>query len=350
MPSVSFFKSNEFFDTFFTSISRSVKQRDSLKILSSSLETSDFLLKLLFNDYNLRNKYFGRQKDDYVFITLNLDTETDIQALDQKLIQFFNEEFEYFFTSLQEIGIYLQTHNLTAVLIVTGENQVLFRYGLSYNFLFDGRLVVLDITDFKHDYFNKVLDARIPESDLRKLVEFRLKELGHQASSDEILNEIKGDITKLDKAIVESAQKSMPLVSQRKAEDIVEQQKPEIVLPLQVESTPKPVATPKSPVLVKPAVTPSPKPVAAPKPQAPLQSGMPQLTAREQGVFDLLEANKFVSRSEIARSVWGESGASASDDAIDQVISRLRRKFVQAGYPKSYITSKKGEGIVFGDF
>ncbi len=75
-----------------------------------------------------------------------------------------------------------------------------------------------------------------------------------------------------------------------------------------------------------------------------------KLTAREQSILDALRERTSISRQEVAIIAWGEEkGAQATDDAIDQVLSRLRKKLVNAGYPKTYITSVKGEGVFLNE-
>ena len=74
------------------------------------------------------------------------------------------------------------------------------------------------------------------------------------------------------------------------------------------------------------------------------------LTPREESIFTALKEKMFISRLELAEIAWGKvKGSKASNDAIDQVISRLRKKFVQAGYPRDYIFAKKGEGVGLND-
>lgn len=86
------------------------------------------------------------------------------------------------------------------------------------------------------------------------------------------------------------------------------------------------------------------------KPQTASTTNAVGLTEREQMIYDALLQKKFLSRDEFAEIVWGEDAKSkANPDAIDQIISRLRRKFVKAGYDKKYITSKKGEGILINE-
>lgn len=71
---------------------------------------------------------------------------------------------------------------------------------------------------------------------------------------------------------------------------------------------------------------------------------------REQALLTkFIEAqNKALSREEIARTLWPKiEDGSYSDWALDSHISRIRRKLISIGLPKSILTTKKGQGVSF---
>lgn len=69
---------------------------------------------------------------------------------------------------------------------------------------------------------------------------------------------------------------------------------------------------------------------------------------QERSVVQLLvqRMGKIVSRDDVAQAVWGASWREAySDWAIDQLISRIRKKCLALNVPKSTIQSVKGKGF-----
>lgn len=72
------------------------------------------------------------------------------------------------------------------------------------------------------------------------------------------------------------------------------------------------------------------------------------LSAQELIVFDLLEAKveTIVTKDDVAKAIWGDEWEdSYSDWAIDKLISNLRKKLKEAGYPKT-IKAFKGKGVM----
>ncbi len=287
-------------DLYFMIVS-SLKRGDSTLLLCKSVIESTAFLNTLFNDYKTRTKYFGRQRDDYAFFESNLNGETDIRLIDQKFLESIVLEFEQSFTELTEVKNYLESRNLTLVVMLQSDESQLLRYFLSYKFIFGEHIVFLYLSNKENLYFDNVINL----SELVDWVE---------------------SITESEESVLPGELQFLP----QDAPEIVEEK---IVNPIRSET--------KSINKVK----------HEPRVHFPskVHSGQivePSLTARENLIYSMLKARTFVSRLDIAVSVWGEDGKTASDDAIDQVISRMRKKFVQAGYPKKYITSKKGEGVL----
>jgi hypothetical protein len=72
------------------------------------------------------------------------------------------------------------------------------------------------------------------------------------------------------------------------------------------------------------------------------------LSHQEHAVLQRLveQAGQVVGRDAIAKAIWGETWEDAySDWAIDQLISRLRKKCVELDLPKTTIQSVKGKGF-----
>jgi hypothetical protein len=71
------------------------------------------------------------------------------------------------------------------------------------------------------------------------------------------------------------------------------------------------------------------------------------LTKTEKKILLNLTENKKVSRDEISKVIWGENALnSISDYAIDQAVSRLRKKLDDIGLGGEIIKTLKGEGFV----
>jgi len=71
-----------------------------------------------------------------------------------------------------------------------------------------------------------------------------------------------------------------------------------------------------------------------------------KLTGTELKILTELQVNKKISRDEIAKSIWGDyAKASFSDYAIDQAMSRLRKKLTSLGFSADYIKTIKRFGF-----
>jgi DNA-binding winged helix-turn-helix (wHTH) protein len=71
-------------------------------------------------------------------------------------------------------------------------------------------------------------------------------------------------------------------------------------------------------------------------------------SSQEQQILRLFTAksNQIISREEIAESIWGINWSEKySDWAIDQIISRLRKKCTSLDLPKTFIRTVKGKGF-----
>ncbi len=73
-------------------------------------------------------------------------------------------------------------------------------------------------------------------------------------------------------------------------------------------------------------------------PLSPSQILLLQLLLRNEGVV--------VTREEIRQHVWGE-GMMVSDQAMDALVSRLRKRLHEADSEHEYITTRRGFGLIF---
>ncbi len=73
-------------------------------------------------------------------------------------------------------------------------------------------------------------------------------------------------------------------------------------------------------------------------PLSPSQILLLQLLLRNEGVV--------VTRDEIRQHVWGE-GMMVSDQAMDALVSRLRKRLHEADPDHEYITTRRGFGLIF---
>jgi hypothetical protein len=362
MSSVSFHKLYQHAEYAFRVISLSIHENRSARISSNSPRTAALLLDHLLGDYPTRKRFLGRQKDSLCYINLTLTDESDMTQLDTLVISLFSEQLGHSFSNVHEVGKYISDHDLTGVVILHNIPDSLMRAVLSYSFLFQNRLLFFDISQRNdHTYFPDQIDAMLPVSVVSDFVAENLEyyEVGGVLDTTQILDAVTHDPASIDRTII---QHLMMLNKQltikpvrRESEDgektVYHSEKTHSVIrnvvreqmPLVHKSTGPATNESKPKVAVQLPVSGS----NLPQSSVSAELGKVDLSAREEAIFSVLQSKQFISRDEIASVVWGE-GAQVSDDAIDQVISRLRRKFVQAGYPKSYITSKKGEGVLLG--
>lgn len=316
---------------------------DSVQVYSTTPNDTHALISFLFQDHNTRRVYMECQNQD-VLLSLPISENADGIALDTLLLTEASRVFGRQFDTLNELIAYTTSENIRLILLLSGENDSLLRYAFSYSFLFHGNVQYILLGNQITDYFTNSIDLSLPDSYVRETVLDRLNEYSLTFSIEEVLEAAEHSLLKIDHAIISLLIKKREMTSVTSPQISLDEKKPlhenkvqnSAPEPERQSSPNKTSPRPLSESLPTPAVQRNPV-------RKPLSNVA--LTPREQLLFDALYEKHFISRNEIAQIVWG---AEASDDAIDQVISRLRRKFVQAGYSKTYITSKKGEGIVLG--
>ena len=76
-----------------------------------------------------------------------------------------------------------------------------------------------------------------------------------------------------------------------------------------------------------------------------IESMSDKLTLKEVNVLRYLVKNRMITRELLAKIVWQKSINEVTADAIDQFMSRLRRKITNLGYSKDILKSRKGYGF-----
>jgi len=334
----------KFLESQFLEVSKFLKENSSFEIVSSSNYNIEFFVNSFFNDFSVRSKFLGKKINNYYFIDLsNLDA--DIGDIDFLVLKKLSDLIGIEFVNLASVLSFLDEQDRSVVIFANSEPNTFSRFLLSYSFILKNHVIYIFSSNQRTELTEKKIDLVFSEAFLNFIVERKIFEMDLQGvDSLKIVNLLNGNLKNLYPAII-GILKTPTEVSfeETPIEKIIEPIHTErdnfIEENIEVVGIPN-LEQYVEPLRQEPYVQ---KIESAPLP--PSFSNMPKLTSREDNVINTLHAKKFISRSEFASLVWGPEGAAASNDAIDQVISRLRRKFVKAGFPKNYIYSKKGEGI-----
>ncbi len=76
-----------------------------------------------------------------------------------------------------------------------------------------------------------------------------------------------------------------------------------------------------------------------------VESMSDKLTLKEINVLKYLVKHGMITRELLVKIVWQKSINEVTADAIDQFVSRLRRKLIKFGYSKNILKSRKGYGV-----
>jgi len=87
-----------------------------------------------------------------------------------------------------------------------------------------------------------------------------------------------------------------------------------------------------------------------PPDQSTEKIALPFLTLREQKIYQELVSKQETGRDFLAQIIWGDKSFDLySDWAIDKIMSRLRKKLYQNGYPAEKIKTVKGRGYKYDE-
>lgn len=325
-------------------LAKNLKLRKSTLLLSKNPQDSQLFLHNLINDYNTRSTYLGSQKDNFIFIDFSIFTEQSLESLDRELVDAVSEKVGVKFSNLEAVRDFLIKNDKVLLVSFETTGNVNPRYILSYKYVFGENIVFNCISDKRDLFFDEVIEVMFSEEFIKAYAAGLLKNLRIDLKDEEVVKKIAAGINKAEEVITESV--SQP---QGAREHIKEEPSQDIEKP----NVPVKTATVEEDVRELVDIRPVEKPVIKKSQTFELSGSLRSskepvnLTEREQQIYNVLKEKNFISRQKIAEIAWGKDSAkSASDDAIDQVISRLRKKFVNAGYDRRYISSRKGEGVV----
>lgn len=371
---------DNFFSLEFHKISQVIKDQQDAQIISEELNLTILLLEKLFNTYKLRVKYFSKKADEFINCFINSNDINDIAKLDEQFLQVINTENLLDIHSISELNEYIEQNELQLVISACLEDDALLRMLLTYKFYFGNRISFLIITtteklkieskvyltfseQFKKELFADNVINLSPKdesaealftnlrTDLQSIRDelFHLKELvAHK--SPHIENE-----APIQNTAVEAFKYDAPvIVLDKEHPGPVDAAKPEqltVDLPEIYDlSTPQTVQEKNYAAFQDKSfndIREETAQISSPKTSTLKE---PILTPREKEIYKELKRKKFISRLHLAEIAVGRQAApSMKADAIDQIISRLRRKFVQAGFAKNYIAVRKGQGVVINE-
>jgi DNA-binding winged helix-turn-helix (wHTH) protein len=349
-------------------------KKKSIFLCSQDLDPT-FFVNYFFSNEGLKRRTLKRYTDDFIFVSIpeyeNIDEEFDLNFLNLLLQSDSSLDSSNFF-ELQEKLVSTEKVLVIYSASFKSEYQKLI---FSYKYYLGNHIeFVFPTKERKQTDDFTVID--FPLHITESVVRDRVQSLGFKLNENEILeivNAMNGDIEAVDESIMkylykrstvtlsdntdlqpetqnnevekrESIQEAQEIQGQSENESkdvmteekqVAEEEPAERVLELEREQQEPPKVS---------------KIISTQKSVSSDSNNILQLTEREQRVYDALLSNKFLSRDAFSEIIWGdEASIKSNPDAIDQIISRMRRKFVKAGFDKKYITSRKGEGIVLNE-
>jgi len=323
----------EFLDKIFKEAGDLIKQNTSFVVNTKSFFNAGYFIKTLFENYTVRSKYLGKKINDYYFI--NFDTNiSDFEEIDSDLLKTFSYLVGIEFINIQSVLSYLEEQDKFIVLYAYIEsNQKLARFLLSYSFILKNRIIFIFASVLETDLIEKKVDIVFSDAFMNFYIERKLVEMNvGDIDINKVMRRCEGDLgmvyQSINAVVLEKYNlEEKEFVDKSHPKALAEEITNENIKILTIDASKKKELNNYDKLTSR-------------------ESSQPSLTSREESIFNILKEKKFITRVELAKIVWGDSlGQNASNDAIDQVISRLRRKFVKSGFPKDYIYSKKGEGV-----
>jgi hypothetical protein len=320
---------------------------ESIRIISASRENINLFLSLIFDSYTIRKNMFKNHSDEILFLNLEVDHNSEVTDPDKFILSELNsmlkinlftiEDLNNFFNEVQKKLIVMLPDSLT-------EHQL--RLFLSLKFYLKDRVqfilntindipgftrtFILNLSDefieyYWHHYCSEfeVTDINVPYDYInRDISQVRKLILRTHFDKKPLSIDLKSNFNTEIEQIIEENFKADSIDSAPGEIDMINNAKQETSKP-DTQNTKKQVMT---------------NPIRVTK-----QTEINFLTKREQKVFNYLIKKNFIKRKKLSSLVWNDPDI--NDDAIDQFISRMRRKFVKNGYDKNYIFVKKGEGV-----
>lgn len=332
-------------------LAESFLQSKSISIVSNNIKPKA-LIEFLFNDYDTRFTLFGKQKDNFIFITNEEELQNNFSPY--AFLSLFSIKTSRNFNSFPEIYTYLEDREQTVILYADkiSDEIKLQLYTLKY---YLGDLILFVFHEITGEVSSpNFIRITIQDSAIENIIQERLDEFRVSFTIQDILHEMNGDIDELGNAIIklilQKSQSNPQLLKELSDKVTAGENLQEIEISIEKVET-KHIEEPSFQDIKSNQVkTKRNRTISDNKNIGKeITKDDIKLTERERSIYATLLKKDFISREELSHIVWGEDANTKSNpDAIDQIISRLRRKFVQAGYGKEYIKVKKGEGIVLG--
>lgn len=343
-------------------ISNLIRNGETIEIISKSINNIEFVVDALFNNFSTRRNFFSRDFERYILIELK-GIPNDVAELDSQLLIEVFKTTNLEFKNISSLKNYLEEEDRTLVIYSDSTaDEYVKRLLLAYKFILSDEVCFIFGSTKESELVSKKVYLTLDDKFISEYLNITAEQLDIEYSEATILREVNGDIGLVYRYLIQNQQ--IPLITEEELQPQtanLEGVEPEVVFPSEmqnIEETITEVLDEKASEKIVEEV----KPSAEFKEEAPIvenrtkkseikeTANIPSesinLTDREARIYYLLQDKKFITRDELVEGVWGKANVGkTNDDAIDQFISRLRRKFVKAGYDKSYIYSKKGEGV-----
>jgi hypothetical protein len=326
-------------DAYFVYLADCLKNRISCELTAISKLEVDMVLSKFFENHSVRYKYLGEAQDDFIFVNLHIH-DIRIEELDKIILNIINPSVGSKLNNITELRQYLEKTEKLLVLYFSANLPVeIRRFLYSYFYLLSGRVVYFVYVPNNFDITESVerrVYIQVAQDLLKNYFLNTLAILGLDARlTDQVFEKIMDDYAYFHKLFRSFTEQYLVSIDHHKrvtTHVISEVETLSESLSSNIDSSAKKV-------------------------EATINSKSDQthfdgkhlsafLTRREQELYDVLREKKFISRDELVEIVWGKSmTGNVSNDAIDQFISRLRKKFVKAGFSKDYIYVVKGKGV-----
>jgi hypothetical protein len=335
----------------------------STHIISKNLKVAP-IIQYITSNYNFRKRLFRNLLDQFIFINI----ENDVLLNDSAILTLLSIHTYKRAEDFYQIYQYLEDRNKTIVLYSDSKN-IQFQQNLySYKFFLAERLNFVFVSELETSCpgFEKI---EVLPLTLESIIRDEILKYDVPLDLVQVFNKSQGDITKIHEAVM-----SVIINTNRELQREIEafksktfEAKPQISVTIsngeigdtiskeEILPIPKPIIETIESIQSEVSDQEIPKPIIISlepkiikkKKVKIISKDALNLSEREKAIYKILLDKKFISRNKIVSIAWGKDHiGEIKDDAIDQLISRMRRKFVKAGYEKKYITSKKGEGVV----
>lgn len=326
-------------DVYFSYLADCLKNRISCELVAMSKLEVDMVLSKFFENYTIRCKYFGEAQDNFIFVNLQIH-EIRIEEFDHVIFGLINASTESKLNTITDLRYYLEKTEKFLVLYFSADLPIeIRRFLYSYFYLLSGRVIyfvyVKENLDIEEGFGRRVY-IHVTEDLLKHYFLNTFAVLGlDEKLLDQVFEKIIDDVAYFPRLFRNFTEQYLAGIDhyQRVTNDAISD--------VETLSDSLNNNTDSSTKKVEASVD-------SKADQTRLDRNHPLefLTRREQELYNVLVDKKFISRDELVEIVWGKSMiGNVSNDAIDQLISRLRKKFVKAGFSKDYIYVIKGKGI-----